>query len=269
MIKDLSFQHLIIQRLTAFLDPELYLYIESIGLFEDQFATGWFLTLFSRTFRFDNLYKIWDVLLIENINVIYLFICFILKENKTYIMTNTKETIIKDFSEICDFIKIDLIIIEVLKIYKSIPHSLLPISNEYNEETLKELKQSEYFKNRWWDLENFNINKYIVPIISLHDILMIYDRIIFVDIRLQQEYDNLKVTNSLHLSLTKNKYYDNCISQLEKNNGSKIIVLIGNKNSNFKDCIYHLLKKKIKLITILQGGIDVIYVDEYSLIVKK
>jgi hypothetical protein len=47
VIKDLTFHHLIISRLLAFIEPELYLYLKSIEFFDDQFATNWILTLFS------------------------------------------------------------------------------------------------------------------------------------------------------------------------------------------------------------------------------
>lgn len=46
-IKDLEFHHLIISRILAFIEPELYVYLENIGFFEDLYASCWFLTLFS------------------------------------------------------------------------------------------------------------------------------------------------------------------------------------------------------------------------------
>jgi hypothetical protein len=46
-IKSLNFHHLIISRLLAFIEPELYLYLKGIDFFDDQFASNWILTLFS------------------------------------------------------------------------------------------------------------------------------------------------------------------------------------------------------------------------------
>jgi hypothetical protein len=54
-IKNISFYHLIISRLIAFIDPELYLYMISINFFEDQYATNWFLTLFSSKIKLFNI----------------------------------------------------------------------------------------------------------------------------------------------------------------------------------------------------------------------
>lgn len=269
-IKNLNFHHLIIQRLIAYLDPELYLYLESIAFFEDQFSANWILTLFSRTFKFDFLFKIWDVLLLENINIIYIFICMIFQENKSYIMSNPKENIIRDLNEISVYVKIDTMITEVLRYYKLIPINLFPVSYEFNEEVFSELKKNEYFKNRWWDFENFYTDAYKVPIITVEDTIKFFDRVIFVDIRLQLEYENLRVKDSFHLSLGKGgKYQENCLKNIDQINGNKIVVLVGSKESKYEEYVTFLLHRKIKFVTILHGGIDIIYLDEISLIHKK
>jgi hypothetical protein len=46
-IKDLNFHHRIISRILAFLEPELYVYLDSIEFFDDLYATAWLITLFS------------------------------------------------------------------------------------------------------------------------------------------------------------------------------------------------------------------------------
>jgi hypothetical protein len=269
-IKNLNFHHLIIQRIIAFLDPELYLYLESIAFFEDQFAANWILTLFSRTFKFEFLFKIWDVLLLENINILYIFICMIFKENKSYIMSNPKENIIRDLNEISDYVKIDSMISEVIKYYKLIPINLLPVSYEFNEEVFAELKNNDYFKNRWWEFENFYTETYTLPIITVEDTIKFFDKVLFVDIRLQLEYENLRVKDSYHLTLGKGgKYQENCLKNIDQNNGNKIVVLVGSKASKYGEYVTFLLNRKIKFVTILQGGIDIIYLDEISLIHKK
>lgn len=217
----------------------------------------------------ENLLKIWDVLLIEHIHIIFLFISFILKENKSYIMLSSKETIMRDFNEISDFASIDGLIADVLKIYRFIPQSLIPFNHEFKEEELIELKNNEYFKNRWWEFENFNTEVINVPVISMDDCIKVYDKIIFVDIRLQQEYDNIRVKDSLLFKNSRGKINDACVNAVEKSNGTKIVVIIGNRNSDYKEPIQTLMFKKIKMITILQGGIDVVYTDEPSLIYTK
>lgn len=46
-IKNLEFHHLIISRIIAFIEPDLYLYLDSISFFEDLYASCWLITLFS------------------------------------------------------------------------------------------------------------------------------------------------------------------------------------------------------------------------------
>jgi hypothetical protein len=176
----------------------------------------------------------------------------------------------KEFNEMSDFVKMDNIVSDIIKLHKFIPSSFLPIDHEYNEEVLNELKNNDFFKDRWWEFENYYTDKYTVPIIHMEDILKYYDRLLFVDVRTQQEYELLRIKDSLYLnSIGKNKYYDSCIQQLEKVNGNKIIVLIGKNNTDFNTAIAHLLQKKIKYLSILQGGIDIIQLDEPNLIFKK
>jgi hypothetical protein len=203
--------------------------------------------------------------------MIYLIICLIIKENKRYIMINTKESIMMEFNEFSNCIKIDNLVNDVIRLYRLIPHSLLPINYEYHEDVFEELKNNEYFKDRWWEFENFyNDNKeYNVPVINFEDVMKIYEKVIFIDLRPIQEYENIKVKDSLFFSLEKNKYFDNTINTIEKNKGSKFFVILNNKGGRYKESVMYLLNKKINLICILQGGIDVIFLEEPNLIVTK
>jgi len=55
----------------------------------------------------------------------------------------------------------------------------------------------------------------------------------------------------------------------EVNGMQKIIVLVGDKNCNFSDVISTLLQKRIKYLTLLQGGIDIFNVDEPSYVIRR
>jgi hypothetical protein len=184
-------------------------------------------------------------------------------------MANTNETITKELNEISDFVKVDPIINDTIKMYKFIPMNMLPITYEYSEDVVAELKNNEFFKNRWWEFENYYTEKFKVPIIQMDDVLKYYDKILFIDIRTQQEYESLKIKDSLYLGLQKNKYQDVTNNSLDKHNSNKFIVLIGNKNSTYIDHISHLLNKKIKFVCILQGGIDILELEEPNLLIKK
>ena len=203
--------------------------------------------------------------------MIYLIICLIIKENKRSIIGNSKETIMLEFNEFSNSIKVDLLMNEVIKLYKFIPHSLLPINYSYHEELFHELRNTEFFKDRWWEFENFfkDNTEYNVPVITFEDVTKIYDKVLFIDIRLIQEFEYIRVKDSYFLSLNKNKYFDNTLNLIEKNNGNKFIVLINNKGANYKDKIMFLLSMKIKFVCILQGGIDVVFIDEPNLILTK
>ena len=58
-IKDLNFHHCIISRILAFLEPELYVYLDSIEFFDDLYASAWLITLFSSNsiIKFNNIIR--------------------------------------------------------------------------------------------------------------------------------------------------------------------------------------------------------------------
>lgn len=176
-----------------------------------------------------------------------------------------------EFNEFSNSIKVEALMNDVIKLYKFIPHSLLPINYEYHEEIFEELKNNEYFKDRWWEFENFfKLNsEYIVPVITFEDVMKIFDKVVFLDIRIIQEYENLKVKDSYFLSLERNKFYDSTLNVIEKNKGNKFFVLVGSKGGHYKDKVTFLLNKNVKFICILQGGIDVVFIDEPNLIITK
>lgn len=184
-------------------------------------------------------------------------------------MGNTKDSIMLEFiSEFSNSIKIETLMHEALKLYKFIPHSLMPINYDYHEEVFEELKKNEYFRDRWWLFENYfadNI-RYNVPVITFEDVTKIFEKVVFVDIRSLQEYENIRIKDSCFLSLEKNKYFDATMNLIENSKGSKLFVLVNNKGSDYKEKVMFLLNKKVKFVCILIGGIDVVFIDEPNLI---
>ena len=96
-----------------------------------------------------------------------------------------------------------------------------------------------------------------------------YEKVIFVDLRLLQEYEYIKVKDSLYFSMDRNKYFDSTLASIEKNKGNKFFVLLHNKGGRYRESVMYLLNKKVKSLCILKGGIDVIYIEEPNLILMK
>lgn len=188
-------------------------------------------------------------------------------------MGNTKDTIMLEFiNEFSTSIKVELLMSEALKLYKFIPHSLMPIYYEYHEEVFEELKKNEYFRDRWWLFENYFSDNllYCVPVITFEDVTKIFEKVVFVDIRSLQEYENIRIKDSVFLSLEKNKYFDSTMNLIENCKGNKFFVLVNNKGADYKEKVMFLLSKKVKFVCILIGGIDVVFLDEPNLInIKK
>lgn len=162
-------------------------------------------------------------------------------------------------------INVKQLCIDSIELYKKTPHSFIPMFHDFNPTVIEDLKKNEYFKNRWWDLCDFYTDDIKVPVLTLEDAVKNYENIIFIDIR--QENNN--INNILTPKIKDALIYKND-TELDKhieNFNNKIILLVGNKQSEYNSIINILLNKKVKHICMLQGGIDIIQTDEQSLLI--
>jgi hypothetical protein len=215
------------------------------------------------------LFKLWDLFLIENINVFYLVIVYILKHNRIVILESNKEFILSGFKEMTEYLNTEKIVAEVIQMKKLIPDSIVPIVSDYSEEIVSELSKSDYFKNRWWDLTNFNTDKYNLPIVNLDDVLTNIQNVCFIDVRLKADYESRKIKESINFNLNQKMNVEGLVKTFHNlNNTQKVLVIVGDKRTDYFDISQVLLKNKIKYLMILKGGIDIVYTDENSLIEK-
>ena len=230
------------------------------------------LSLFAQNFSNEKIFLIWDSLLIQKLNIMYIIIVQIFLLYKKEFSVLKKEDIIPRFKFRFDELNIEQLLELSVSMYKNTPQSFLPIYHDYNEEVIAELQQNEFFKNRWWDMRNFYTDEIKAPVMAVDDIVKFYDQITFVDIR-KSITDNLKVKGAITFTdniedIVENDEEDSpSIKQIKKaNEMNKIIVLIGNKDTVYDKIIIVLANKDIKNLCVLQGGIDVIQLEEKSLL---
>ena len=270
--KDLKFNHLIIERLLLYFDPKYYIHLSNKDLFIDEYLNEMILSLFAQNFSNEKIFLIWDSLLIQKLNIMYIIIVQIFLLYKKEFSVLKKEDIIPRFKFRFDELNIEQLLELSVSMYKNTPQSFLPIYHDYNEEVIAELQQNEFFKNRWWDMRNFYTDEIKAPVMAVDDIVKFYDQITFVDIR-KSITDNLKVKGAITFTdniedIVENDEEDSpSIKQIKKaNEMNKIIVLIGNKDTVYDKIIIVLANKDIKNLCVLQGGIDVIQLEEKSLL---
>ena len=209
--------------------------------------------------------KILDLIILYKPNIIYVIIEDILEL--------TQDIVLKELSNIDEIISLiydiiynldmDKLIESVTKKINEIPQSLIPIENDFNEEIIEELKKNEFLKSRWWEFENYNIEEIKSPVIFINDLGKFLQNIILVDVREKPE-NNIK--NSIKVDELLNTLN---IEEIEKKYNNKIFVLIGEKETKWKEILSDLTKKAIKKITILKGGINIIELEENDLIEPK
>ena len=282
VLKPLTFFHTILSRLLSFFDPELYIHLKKLSIFTNQAFSSWIITLFSRSFEYKYLFRIWDFLLIEKAHCIYLIIVGILLQSRDVLICNDEEFILTEYIPYINlFIDLDKVLHKAKDINFNTPQTMMPLTTEYkSEEIRKDLENNEYYKDRWWEfkdyweIENNSIN---TPVIYLEDLSFYNNRIIYLDIRTSEEHDLVNIKQSLfftikaqeddYMSIKLDKIQTQIIDKLI-NNENKIIIVIGSKDSNYFEINYLLEVHKIKHMTILQGGIDVLFIDKPELINK-
>ncbi len=260
-----KFIKIIFRRILSYYIPTYSFYLLNEGLFEPNknYLLDLFSTLFSKNIYKTNSYlKILDLIILYKPNILYLII--------EDIIELTEETVIKELYGIEEIINLIYDIINNLdmnKLFDSVtkkinelPQSLIPIEDDFNEEIIDELKKNEFLKERWWEFENFNIEDYKAPIIYISDLEKFLQNIILVDVR---NKPGNKIKNSINVNDLLNNL---SIEEIEKKYKNKIFVLIGERETNWKDLIIELTKKNIKKITILKGGINIIESEESDLI---
>ena len=260
-----KFIKIIFRRILSYYIPTYSFYLLNEGLFDPNknYLFDLFSTLFSKNIYKTNSYlKILDLIILYKPNILYLII--------EDIIELTEETVIKELYGIEEIINLIYDIINNLdmnKLFDSVtkkinelPQSLIPIEDDFNEEIIDELKKNEFLKERWWEFENFNIEDYKAPIIYISDLEKFLQNIILVDVR---NKPGNKIKNSINVNDLLNNL---SIEEIEKKYKNKIFVLIGERETNWKDLIIELTKKNIKKITILKGGINIIESEESDLI---
>lgn len=268
--RDLKFNHLIIERMLLYQDPKYYIYLSNENVFKESFLTKSILSLFSINFKGESLLKIIDAFLINNLNLFYIIITEILLMYEKAFSILKQKDIYARFDTLFDQIDIDRLLSNSITIYKKTPQSFLPIYHEYNEEAIAELAQNEFFKNRWWDMRNFYTDDIKAPVIVIDDIIKYYNSVLFVDIRKENKRIKVKQSIDFYEGVKANVDDDDekYAVSLEKinQNKDKIIVLLGDKDTVYKDIIIILSNQNIKNVCVLQGGIDIIQLDEPSLL---
>lgn len=306
-LKSLDFFHIILMRLLAFFDPELFAYLEKIEMYdEQQYFTSWIITFFSRSFDYNEVFLIWDVIFHEKINFIYLIIISMLINARMHIFQSSRELMLTEIiPNISKYVNIKKVVYYACEISRIPMQSSLILSSEFDVEIVDELKKNPFYAERWWMFVDFDSSKYVLPIIYLEDLNSKLDNVVFIDVRSPQEFSLLNISESFNFHLTDkvkemkdlskknlsviealrkltNSGFENKDNKdirdkkVKKNNNEfcflfdKIVlfVIVGSRSSQYYEIDYLLHNEGFRFMCILKGGIDQIYIDKPELLGK-
>ena len=251
---------IIFEKIFSFYDIEYYLFLKGNDFFSEykNFIEKYFSNFFSSfILKPSNFFKLFDILILYKINIIYIILLqffLFLKENifKKIYQKEIYNFIIKNII-LFNFIVED-IINETLLMYNNTPLSFMRLDNEFNEDILEELKKNEFLKNRYWEFIDYK--NYKLSIINLDEVISNANNIILINI-IENDNKNKKLKKLYSL----NKLIEN----KEKFN-NKIKVLIGNKDCNIENVVNIIYNNEINKVCILKGGIEIIEMDSPDLL---
>lgn len=90
----------IAEKLTYQFLPKLAKHMEEQSIHITMYATQWLLTLYTSSFQFDLVTRVWDCFLAEGYKVVYRVMLALLQESQAVLLTLTFEDILAHFREL-------------------------------------------------------------------------------------------------------------------------------------------------------------------------
>ncbi|CCI40039.1 hypothetical protein ABG067_001143 [Albugo candida] len=125
----------VFERLMALYIPRVAVHLREEGLHPTTYLSQWFITLFTYSFPFNFVTRVWDIFLLEGWKIIYRVALALIKISQKQLLSIQFESIMEFFRDLPTTVQIE----EVLAVAFSIPikrHQLERIREEY-EQTLK------------------------------------------------------------------------------------------------------------------------------------
>lgn len=117
-------EHLhILKQILSYHDPELAMHLHQIGFHPNLYAIPWFITLFTHLFSMDQIYRLWDKLLMSNSQLPFFIAYSMLKNLKEILLPLDFNSCILLFSSLPS-VNIDEVIKEAQDVFRTTPESV-------------------------------------------------------------------------------------------------------------------------------------------------
>ncbi|KAJ8921997.1 hypothetical protein NQ315_008635 [Exocentrus adspersus] len=248
-------------QLIAFHDPALANHLYEINFYPQLFAIPWFLTLFSHVFPLYKILHLWDKVLLGDSSFSLHIGLSVLTQLRDRLLSSGFNECILLFSDLPE-VDIEKCVILSTGTFRSTPKSI----------TAREHENEEFSRKDKYDISGVTLDelkKERCPRISANDVVDLIrnhpDKVLLVDIRNIVQFNRSSVVGSINIPFSSVSFSENKIenvgqhSSALKNAKGKIVVVIGNEETDLELFPTFLLKCKVRRVCVLHGGFDVLH----------
>lgn len=247
-------------QLIAFHFPELANHLHEINFYPQLFAIPWFLTLFSHVFPLYKILHLWDKLLLCDSSFPIHIGLSILTQLKDRLLTSGFNECILLFSDLPE-VDIEKCVVLSIATYQNTPKSIT--SREHENEVYHKKSELDKISIKLDDLKNE-----LCPRISPNDLISLVrnqpDKVLVIDIRNPTVFSRCAVIGSINIPFSSVSFSDHNIenvgpnSSLLKLKGDKIVVVVGDEETDLERFPKFLLQCNISKVCVLHGGFNVL-----------
>ncbi|ENN79317.1 hypothetical protein YQE_04226, partial [Dendroctonus ponderosae] len=245
-------------QLIAFHDPDLANHLHEINFYPQLFAIPWFLTLFSHVFPLYKILHLWDRLLLCDSSFPIHIGLSVLTQLRDRLLTSGFNECILLFSDLPE-VDIEKCVLLSTSTYQNTPRSV----------TSREHENGKFHKKDELDIVGLKLEelkKERCPRISANDVVnFVRNRpndVLLIDIRNPTMYSRCSVMGSINIPFSSVSFSDNIIDNIGlhsaalKSKGHKVVVVIGDADTDLETFPTFLLQCNISKVCVLHGGFN-------------
>ncbi|ELR15717.1 TBC domain containing protein [Acanthamoeba castellanii str. Neff] len=238
------------RQLLAYHDPQLATHLADVGFQPDLYSISWFLTLFAHIFPLDQVYKLWDVLLVHSPALTHFIAVAILHQLRTTLLPMDFNHCIILFSgggSALMSIDLESTVRRALAAFRATPPSIY---------TRKHIEPAPAAL-RWWEqrMPLDALAKRMAPSLSLEDLVSFREPPVVIDVRAPEAFARARYPGSVNVSPRVLEF-----SSLNAYRGRPVVV-IAEKGDTGYQFANRLVRAFFPLVSTLAGGIDVLVAD--------
>ncbi|TNV85028.1 hypothetical protein FGO68_gene2242 [Halteria grandinella] len=269
-----KYSSLMVKRLLRYYDPELVEHFREIEFTANLYPlVNWIMTLFAHSVPLikGQLTQIWTSIFSQQSleYFFYLAVAIFIHSKPTLLPLDLNDTL-QLISHLGSIIDVPQVLEMADRLQTKTPQSFVQNDligpSQHKLDLSQILKDSAYFQDRWWELDQLDYNEsFDICLLSAEDYLK-RKSMLTIDIRPWSEFHACHIRGSYHMR----EMHVEFIRCYRENYGDNVIVVVGDRETPGHTFIQELLalESSISKICMLRGGIDAIKMEGMQVLRK-